>query len=171
MVANGTAFDRATIDMGDCRWILVPSKTEVEFSAEPARLTLLMKKEMGFMGRPPERVTIDEVRRKMGCAYRKRDGKILVGKFGEFDSGGDGGKFVSLKVRAPEGTVIERSDEFELPSGAGARTSPLALHQEGKDLWCSIEGSSERWTPVFGDPDRETFAQQSTEQLNTEKKR
>jgi hypothetical protein len=86
MVTNGTAFDRATIDMGQCRRIVVPSKTEVESSEEPGRLTLMMKKEMGFMGHPPERTTVDEERRQMGCAYRKHDGKIFVGKFGEFDS-------------------------------------------------------------------------------------
>lgn len=158
MVTNGTAFDRATIDMGECRWIMVPSKTEVEFAEEPGRLTLMMKKEMSIMGHPPKRITIDEVRQKIGCAYRKHDGKILVGKFGEFDSGGEGGEFVSLKVRVPRGTVIERNDDLELPSCSGARTSPLVLHQEGKDLWCSVEGSSERWTPVIGEPDKEAFA-------------
>ena len=124
MVTNGTAFDRATIDMGECRWIMVPSKTEVEFAEEPGRLTLMMKKEMSIMGHPPKRITIDEVRQKIGCAYRKHDGKILVGKFGEFDSGGEGGEFVSLKVRVPRGTVIERNDDLELPSCSGARTSP-----------------------------------------------
>ena len=158
MVTNGTAFDRATIDMGECRWIMVPSKTEVEFAEEPGRLTVMMKKEMSIMGHPPKRITIDEVRQKIGCAYRKHDGKILVGKFGEFDSGGEGGEFVSLKVRVPRGTVIERNDDLELPSCSGARTSPLVLHQEGKDLWCSVEGSSERWTPVIGEPDKEAFA-------------
>jgi hypothetical protein len=158
-VSNGTAFDRASIDMGECRWIVVPTKTEVEFSEKPGRLTLLMKKQMGFMGHPPNRTTIDEARQQMGCAYRKHDGKLFVGKFGEFDSGGEGGKFVSLTVRVPEGTVVERSDELELPSGDRARSSPLSLHQEGKDLWCSVEGSNDHWTPVLGEPDKETYAQ------------
>ncbi|MGD0899465.1 MAG: hypothetical protein ABR915_16640 [Thermoguttaceae bacterium] len=139
---------------------MLPSKTEVEFSEKSGRLTLLMKKEMGFMGHPPEGTTIDEQRRQMGCAYRECDRKIHVGKFGEFDSGIEGGKFVSLKVRVPDGTVIERNDDMELPSSGGAKGSPLRLHQEGKDVWCSVEGSREHWTPVFGEPDKETFAQQ-----------
>jgi hypothetical protein len=146
--------------MGECRAVVLPSKTEVEFSEKSGRLTLLMKKEMGFMGHPPEGTTIDEQRRQMGCAYRECDRKIHVGKFGEFDSGIEGGKFVSLKVRVPDGTVIERNDDMELPSSGGAKGSPLRLHQEGKDVWCSVEGSREHWTPVFGEPDKETFAQQ-----------
>lgn len=160
MVTNGTAFDRATIDMGECRWIVVPTKTEVEFSEEPGRATLFMKKEMGFMGHPSERMTIDEERRQMGCAYRKHEGKVFVGKFGEFDSGIEGGKFISLKIRVPEGTVIERTDDLELPGSSGARSSPLRLHQEGKDVWCMVKDSSDRWTPVVGEPDRKTFSQQ-----------
>jgi len=118
----------------------------------------MMKKEMGFMGHPAKGSTIDEARHWMGCAYHKRDGKILVGKFGEFDTG-EGGKFVSLKIRVPEGTVIERTDDMGLPNSSGARVSPLCLHQEGKDSWCSLKVSSEHWIPVVGEPDKEEFAQ------------
>ena len=112
------------------------------------------------MGHPPKGFTIDERRREMGCAYRETDGTIHIGKFGEFDSGIEGGTSLSLKVRVPEGTVIARNDDLELPNGGGARGSPLQLHQKGKDLWCSVEGSNEHWTPVFGEPDEEVFAQQ-----------
>jgi hypothetical protein len=156
-VTNGTAFDRAMIDAGDCRAVVVSSKTTVEFSEKPGKLTVLMEKHLGFFGHPPNSTSIDEMRTEMGCAYRKKDGKIEIGKFGEFDSGGEGGKGVTLTIRVPAGTVIERNDETELPKGDGAHTSPLKLHHEGEKSWCSRKGSDEHWIPLVGEPDREAF--------------
>jgi hypothetical protein len=162
-VTNGTAFDRATIDIGGCRSVVVSSDTKVEFSEKPDRLTVLMEKQMGFFGHPPKSTSIDEMRTKMGCAYRKKDGKLPIGKFGEFDTGSEGGKSVSLTVCVPAGTVIERNDETELPHGGGARISPLELHHEGNESWCSMKGSDDRWIPLIGEPDRETFERRQSD--------
>jgi hypothetical protein len=95
----------------------------------------------------------------MGCAYRKADEKIYIGKFGEFDSGIEGGKTITLTVCVPAGTIVERNDDTELPHSSGARTSPLEIHHEGKESWCSVDESSDRWIPLVGEPDRDAFEQ------------
>jgi hypothetical protein len=162
-VTNGTAFDRATIDIGDCRAVVVSSKTKVEFSEKPGKLTLLMEKKMGFFGHPPKSTSIDDIRTKMGCAYRKKDGKIQIGKFGEFDTGGEGGKVITLNVRVSAGTAIERNDETELPHSEGASVSPLEWHNEGDKTWCSMKGSDDHWTPLVGEPDKEAFERRESD--------
>ena len=160
MVTNGTAFDRATIDMGECRWIVVPTKTEVEFSEEPGRATLFMKKEMGFMGHPSKRMTIDEERQKMGCAYRKHEGKVFVGKFGEFDSGIEGGNSSRSRFAFPREPLSREpmTWSFRGPVVPGVLLS--AFIKRARMSGASVKDSSDRWTPVVGEPDRKTFSQQ-----------
>lgn len=166
-VTNGTAFDRAAIDLGDCHAIVVSSKSKVEFSEKPGKLTVRMEKCLGFFGHPGESASIDEMRTEMGCAYRKSDGKIYIGKFGEFDSGIEGGKTISLTVCVPAGTVVERNDSTELPHASGARTSPLEMHHKENESWCSLDGSSDHWVPLVGEPDRDAFERRESENAKT----
>jgi hypothetical protein len=117
-----------------------------------------MCKTMGFMGHPPKSTTIDEVRKKMGCACLESAGMLRIAKYGEF-SCSDGRRTVELTIRVPQGVRVEKgSPELELQKSQPVASSPLEMHQEGKETWCALEGSTQRWIPVPGEPDQETFA-------------
>ncbi len=160
LVKNGTAFDRATIKLGENQTVVVPFDAQVEFSEQPGRVTILMKKMMGFMGHPPKMITIDDARNTMGCACLASDGKLRIATYGEFVCG-EGSRAIQLTIRVPQGVRVEKDNrEKELQRGQEVTGSPLELHQEGKETWCALEGSKQRWTPIPSEPDKGTFAQQ-----------
>jgi hypothetical protein len=160
LVKNGIAFDRATIILGDNQTVVVPYDAQVEFSEKPGRVTILMKKMMGIMGHPPKMITIDDARNAMGCACLASDGKLRIAKYGEF-SCGEGGRAIQLTIRVPQGVRVEKDNrEKESQRAQEVTSSPLEIHQEGKETWCVLEGSKQRWTPIPSEPDKETFAQQ-----------
>jgi hypothetical protein len=162
LVTNGTAYDRATIDLGANTSIEVPPNAKIEIAEQLGKVTLLMEKSFDYFGHPGSSLGIDEVRKGMGCAYLEADGKLRIAKYGEFSTG-EGGRFISLTVRVPKGIRVDRgAAAMEIPT-EGVASSPLELHEHGNSTWCARNGFDERWTPVPGDPDHEEFTQHCNE--------
>ena len=159
-VHNGTAFDRAELELGEHHTVVIPTRATLVRATGGNSIVIELEKSLGFMGHPGKRFTIDEARREMGCAWLSKDGQLRLATFGEY-SCGDGGKSVTLEVTVPEGITVERDDRYEMSraDGHGARGSKLRQSQEGGETWYAPEDSDERWHPVADVPNPERAAQ------------
>jgi len=159
-VHNGTAFDRAELELGEHHTVVIPTRAALVRATRGNSIVIELEKSLGFVGHPGKRFTIDEARRDMGCAWLSKDGQIRLATFGEF-SCGDGGKSVALEVTVPEGIAVERDDRHEMSraDGYGARGSKLRQSQDGGETWYAPEGSEERWHPVADVPNPERASQ------------
>ena len=156
-VRNGTAFDRGALPLEGVTTCVVPTTATVEHREDANELILLLKKELNYVGIPPERYTIDEAREKMGVAYKREGDKLTIASYGDF-SCGEGGKNVVLQIIAPVGLNIERLDPslempLEIPGAGAAVLSPLRRQESGDAQWCELKGSPDRWTIVDTSPD------------------
>jgi hypothetical protein len=161
IVRNGTAYDRAVLELGDHDTIVIPTRAKLERAAGNAAIVIEMEKSLGFMGHPVQRITIDEARRDMGCAWLSKNGKLFLATFGEFLSGGDGGRTIELTVAVPEGIHVERDDRYEMvrTSDLSAHSSKLREHISDGEVWYSPKGSDEKWLSIDDEPCPERAAQ------------
>jgi hypothetical protein len=83
IVENGSAYDRAAVDLGGAKTIVLPHDAIVRRAGEPGRVQLFMKKTMAFAGHPPEPMSIQGTRKNMGCAVKAEAEELLVATFGE----------------------------------------------------------------------------------------
>ena len=112
------------------------------------------------MGHPPQRLTIDEVRDDMGCAWRSQDGKLYLATFGEFLTPGSGGRTIKLTVAVPDGIDVERNDHYEMSRTGRVMRSQLERHSDEGGVWYSFKDSSEKWTPIRDEPNPKLGGQQ-----------
>src|SRR5215207_9991236 len=82
-VENGSAYDRAAVDIGACTKVVLPADAIVRRSAEPGKLGLLLRKTLGFGGHAPESMSIRGARKNMGAAVRVEQNSLIVATFGE----------------------------------------------------------------------------------------
>ena len=115
MVTDGTAYDRAELDLTSLARIAVP-KTATVFRSEDARhCRVIMEKTLDFAGHPDKAVSIEETRAKMGCATRTSNDTIEIGTFGEYDTHIEGGAFLHLRISVPVGMEVICRDDLEGP--------------------------------------------------------
>jgi len=159
-VHNGSAFDRAELELGEHHTVVIPTRATLVRATGGNSIVIELRKSLGFMGHPEKRITIDEARQELGCAWLSKDGQLRLATFGEF-SCGEGGKSVDLEVTVPEGIAVERDDSFEMSRADGhdVCSSKLRPSQEGGETWYAPEGSEERWHPIADMPSPERAAQ------------
>lgn len=153
-VTNGTAYDRAVLELGDHHGIVAPARARVLPTGDAGRITIRMAKTLGFMGHPPSRVTVADCRKSMGCAWRSEAGKLRLATFGEWRTM-EGGASLALEILVPEGVRVERDSSYEMDRDQVTSISQLEAQGTANDRWYSLENSSERWLPVPDEPDRE----------------
>jgi hypothetical protein len=160
-VENGSAFDRAAVDLGNAKKVVLPRNAAVDRGAAGDRLQLFMKKTLAFGGHPPERMSIRGARKNMGCAVKAEGDVLVVATFGEWDSRIEGGAHMRLVAVVPEGVEIERRQGLSGPDSAGREWHGqyLTKPKNARDgYWYGPASPAEGWTAVPDVPDPERGA-------------
>jgi hypothetical protein len=145
-VANGTAYDQATLDPGNAKTLIVPQNAKVTATSTDGRVHLYLKKKLAWMGHPQLPADIRYERYKMGCATH-RDGPVLtLATFGEWDSVKEGGATIALAIIVPPGLTVETRD------GLSGQDSPVEIQEP---IFDSLQSRpwNDGWIKVKDQPD------------------
>jgi hypothetical protein len=158
-VENGSAYDKAAIELGDFTRVILPDDAAVRHEGEAKKLQIYMKKTLGFVGHPPEAMSIRQARNYMGCAVQVEKTALVIATFGEWDSHIEGGARIKVLFVVPKGVEIEKrsklSGENSVCSRAwegGYLTKPVEV-KEG--YWYGPASPAEGWKAVKAVPDLE----------------
>ncbi len=104
---KGTSCYKASVDISKYTKLILPADATIKRDGEPGKLHIYMKKTLGFVGHPPESMSIKDVRRNMGCACRADADSLIVATYGEWDSHIEGGASMQLLFVVPGSFKIE----------------------------------------------------------------
>ena len=157
-VQNGTAYDFALFDLDTHDTIVIPSRAQLKKTKKGKTIRIAISKRLGLMGHPVETISIDETRKRMGCAQRTEGRKLYLATYGEF-SCIEGGQRLELMILVPQGIKVERDDSQEMSreSDSGATSSNLEKSEEGE--WYTPYESKQKWLPIPDQPDIARAAQ------------
>lgn len=155
-VENGSAYDRASLDISGIGKVVVPHNAVVRRTKEEGKLDLFMKKTLSFYGHPPEPMSIRDARQNMGCAVRREEEALILATFGEWDSRIEGGAHMRLMVVLPEGIDVETKQGLSGPDSAGrewhAKYLSKPVDARGGH-WYGPASQAEGWSAVPAIPD------------------
>jgi hypothetical protein len=158
-VENGSAYDRAAIDLGAIKKVVLPNDAVIRRSSETGKFELFLRKTLAFGGHPPEAMSIRTARKNTGCAIKAEEGTLVVATFGEWDSRIEGGAYIRLIVLVPDGVELEQRKGLSWPNSAGREWHGQRLTKP-KDAkggyWYGPASPADGWTaiPDTPDPDR-----------------
>jgi hypothetical protein len=155
-VDNGSAYDRAAVDLGAAKKLVLPDNAVVQRWGEAGKVQLFMKKTLEFRGHPPEPMSIGDARNNMGCAVKVEGDDLLVATFGEWDSRIEGGADIRLFAVVPEGVELELRKGLSGPDSAGREWHGLWLTKprDAKGgYWYGPTSPADGWTAVPAAPD------------------
>jgi hypothetical protein len=161
-VENGSAYDRAAVDLGSAKKVVLPDDAEVRRSTQPGKVELFMKKTLAFGGHPPEPMSIRGARKNMGCAVKAEGSALMVATFGEWDSHIEGGAYMRVIAVVPEGVELEQRQRLSGEDSAGREWNGQYLTKP-KDAkggyWYGPASPADGWTAIPDVPDRDCTAQ------------
>lgn len=161
-VENGSAYDQAAVDLGSAKMLVLPDDAVVRRSADAGKVELFMKKTLAFGGHPPERMSIRDARKNMGCAVKQEVGALVIATFGEWDSHIEGGTFMRVIAVIPEGMELEQRKGLSGENSAGREWNGQWLTKP-KDVkrgyWYGPASPADGWTAIPDVPDRDRMAQ------------
>jgi hypothetical protein len=138
-VENGLAYDKATLNIGDFKTVVVPVDAKVEQGQSIGQVEIFMEKSQHFSGHPGTLMSIRETRKQMGCAKKTENGKLVLATYGEWDSQIEGGLSIKkLLIRVPDGVEVEHRGDLSSPIRAKLRPGQppnRPLIEPGKDGW------------------------------------
>ncbi|HTU21662.1 MAG TPA: hypothetical protein VMG10_26735 [Gemmataceae bacterium] len=161
VVENGTAFDRASLDVTPYKVLVLPDDAEVREGALRKTLQIFMRKTFSFGGHPPERMSIRGARKNMGCAVKAEGDALSVATFGEWDSHIEGGAFMGLLFVVPDGLEVRREAGLSGAKSAGRAWDGayLTKPEDAKDgYWYGPASPASGWSAVPDVPDTERRA-------------
>jgi hypothetical protein len=157
-VENGSAYDKAVIQLGRAETLVLPEDAVIRRTGEPGQVMAFMQKTLAFAGHPPRSMGIHDARRDMGLAVRAAGDSLVVATYGEWDSRIEGRARLKLVVLVPEGLHVEQraglsgaDSEAGDWRGLGAPPQP-----SGGGYWYAPTVPAPGWTaqPAVPDPDR-----------------
>jgi len=151
-VQNGTAFDRAVLDIGDARVIELPNIATIRRAGEKGKIVLFMAKTLTFAGHPPELINLAGARRFMGCCYRRDGDTLTIATYGEWDARNEGGAVMQLVAVIPDGITVELRRTLWGPDSA-ARQWPYRPPLPHGGFWYGPSTPAPGWTPIPSTPD------------------
>lgn len=161
VVENGTAFDRAALDVSPYKILVLPDDAEVREGAPEKTLQIFMRKTLSFGGHPPERMSIRGARKNMGCAVKAESDALTVATFGEWNSHIEGGTFMGLLFIVPEDLEVRREAGLSGEKSAGRTWEGMYLTKpkDAKDgYWYGPASPADGWSAVPDVPDTERRA-------------
>jgi hypothetical protein len=93
--------------------LVLPTGSEVVTVAGSTHVRLQVKKSLDVFAHPPKRVSIVEVKDKMGIAIMRQGAALRVATYGEFAAPGHGGASIDLTVDIPEDIEVSFEDELK----------------------------------------------------------
>lgn len=161
VVENGSAFDRAALDVTPYKVLVLPEDAEVREGAPQGQLQIFTRKVLAFGGHPPERMSVSGARKNMGCAVKAEGDVLTVATLGEWDSHIEGGAFMGLLFIVPEGIEVRRQAGLSGEDSAGREWAGAYLTKP-KDAkggyWYGPASPAGGWSAVPDVPDRERRA-------------
>jgi hypothetical protein len=127
-VENGDVYDKAILNAGDIKTLIVPDSAIVERTAKEGQVELYLKKTLSFGGHPPEPMPLVSIRKDLGCAARAQNIKVLLGTFGE-GSSKEGGAYLKPLIRVPAALAVETE------KGLSGSDSQAQKNQKGHYLF------------------------------------
>jgi hypothetical protein len=158
-VENGSAYDKAALDISAYKKVVVPNDAEVKISKGEQRLQIFMKKTLSFAGHPPEPMSIRTARKNMGCAVKAEEESLVIATFGEWDSHIEGGTNMRIVLIVPDGKEVERRAQLSGPDSGGHKRHGqyLTKPKEVKEgYWYGPATPADGWraVPDVADPER-----------------
>jgi hypothetical protein len=97
-VENGSAHDKATLDLGELERIAIAERAEVIQDNDGWNLHVFINKALDFAGHPPEPMSIRTGRTKMGCATKVEGKTLVIATFAEWTSKERGSRIKALGI-------------------------------------------------------------------------
>lgn len=159
-VENGTAHDRATVDLGSAKRIVLPDTATVRRTGEGSSIRLFMAKRLAFVGHPPEPMGVRDARTNMGCATKAEGNSLIIATFGEW-SNIEGGADVKLVAEVPGGLTVEQREGLSGVTSAargwqGVKVTKPADAKSG--YWYGPTTPAPGWSAVADEPDPDRTA-------------
>jgi hypothetical protein len=142
-IENGYVTENSSIAIRPDWTLRLPPNALVKFGGKPGIIEIRQRKELSIAGHPPELISINEMRHRMGVAARLQEHVLEIDSFGSYEIDGAGGARIQLTCTVPEGTSIERSESKGIERKAAAALAQARIGG-GND---QIE-SNGRWTVV-----------------------
>lgn len=155
-VVNGSAYDKGSVSAGGITRLEIPHDAVLQTGAPSGQVLIYLKKTLAFGGHPPVPISIAEGRRFMGVALRVQDTDAQLATYGEWDSRIEGGAFIRLLVRVPDGMVVSRTQGL---SGvkSQANSDRIGLTEESS-AWYGSRRPRSGWVAVGTQPDPDCVA-------------
>jgi hypothetical protein len=160
-VENGTAFDKAALNPGTAKKIVLPDSATVRRTAESGPISLFMAKRLHFGGHPPEPMSIRGARKNMGCAVKAEGETLIIATFGEWDSHKEGGADMKLVVVVPERLEVEKRGGLSGENSAAREWSGTYLTKPAEakgGYWYGPASPAGGWSAVPDEPDHDRTA-------------
>ena len=132
--------------------VVVPNDAVVQ-TDDRQGVRLYMAKRLGFHGVPPRDMSIRDIQNSMGCAVRDEDGAVLIGTFGEWDSGIEGGGRIDLVVVLPKMVAWERRGGLSGPMSKAGCCTTAGRKQPAEYWWYGPSEPGQGWKRVADVPD------------------
>ena len=155
-VQKGDIYDKGTLKTADIKSLIVPDNAIVERTGTEGAIELYVKKTQSFGGHPPEPMTLESARKKMGCATKEENGKVTLATYGEFSTK-EGGAHLKLLLRVPASLIVETQPDLSGPKSAGHRKlsgAYLTKEPDAKDgYWYGPASAGPGWKAIPMEPD------------------
>jgi len=151
MVQNGAAYDVATIEISDAITnIILPKSAKIIEGGKEEKLSIRIKRVIGFMGHPPDEVSPRIARKYMGCAYKFEGNELVLATYGEWSSI-EGGAYIELEIELPKKLKLEKREDLSGYNSIAAGYSRRPKNMEGH--WYGSNKPKEGWIKIDSYPD------------------
>lgn len=148
-ILQGVAYDQGQLPEGSWEKLVVPEGTKVVRADGGFSWRCVMRKEMDFAGQPQESISLDILRREMGCAVRREGNRILrIGTFGDNKSKGQGKLKTTLTVYVPQTLKVEFVENQTGVDTKGKLSSSVAMNAVPQE-WAALIDSPDPAEAAF----------------------
>lgn len=160
-VQNGDVYDKAMLKAADIKTLIVPDNANVERTGADGAIELYVHKTQSFGGHPSEPMTLEDARKKMGCATRAYDGTVTLATYGEYSTK-EGGSRIKILLRVPATLSIETQPGLSGEESKGQKRkegSYLTKEPDAKDgYWYGPASAGPGWKAIPMEPDAKRTA-------------
>jgi hypothetical protein len=149
-VINGSAYDVATIEIGDADTIELPDSSVVSVGHNRDHAVVHMRKRLAFAGLPTAPMTLEHARTFMGCALRREGRTVTLATFGEFDTI-EGGADIVIRIIVPQRVQVKLLRSLRGLANSKAESSESQIRAGYS--WYTGARPGAGWERVLDQPD------------------
>jgi hypothetical protein len=145
---KGAIREHVELALDGAKVVRVPATATL--SRGGSQIEIAMTKRIGFAGHPPREMDFLWGGRFAMSVASRRDGEALeIGTYGEWDSHIEGGAWIELELRVPEGVEVVTD-----PALAGEKSraqGPASSYDDNpRTYWYGPTRPADGWTPHIG---------------------